>query len=391
MFSGVLATVRFWKSNYTESNKMKKIIAIHLHNDFSGSPLVLANVIRGMQEKGTSVELFTNYKNSEGFLSGIKNLKQHHLPYKWSNNKLITLFSFFGTQVVLFVKLFRFVNQDVIIYVNTILPFGAALAGRLMGKKVVYHIHETSVKPMLLKHFLFRIANSNASEAIYVSNYLLANDPLEKPNCHVVYNALSDQFVNDIRRENKNDKTFNVLMICSHKTYKGINEFVHLAMKMPHLNFKLVLNTTSENAQIFKDQSKTCGNLEVYPAQKNVHSFYGKANIVLNLSHTDQWIETFGMTALEAMAYGLPVIVPPVGGIAEIVENGVTGLHIDSKNIDKIKDEINSLIENKTLYNLMCYRSHFNAKKFSVNNQVDKIERIFYSSTETSIQLMTVS
>lgn len=40
---------------------------------------------------------------------------------------------------------------------------------------------------------------------------------------------------------------------------------------------------------------------------------------MLNLTNKNQAIETFGMTPLEAMTCGLPVIVPTVGGIAELV------------------------------------------------------------------------
>jgi glycosyltransferase involved in cell wall biosynthesis len=42
----------------------------------------------------------------------------------------------------------------------------------------------------------------------------------------------------------------------------------------------------------------------------------------VNLSDKTQFIETFGMTALETMAAGLPVIVPTEGGIAEMLRDG---------------------------------------------------------------------
>jgi D-inositol-3-phosphate glycosyltransferase len=40
------------------------------------------------------------------------------------------------------------------------------------------------------------------------------------------------------------------------------------------------------------------------------------------------WYEPFGMAPLEAMACGVPVVVRPVGGLAETVRPGVTGLHV---------------------------------------------------------------
>ncbi len=41
------------------------------------------------------------------------------------------------------------------------------------------------------------------------------------------------------------------------------------------------------------------------------------------------WEEPFGLVAVEGMARGLPVVVTRSGGLVEIVEDGVTGLHAD--------------------------------------------------------------
>ena len=81
-------------------------------------------------------------------------------------------------------------------------------------------------------------------------------------------------------------------------------------------------------------------NLIVYPTQKETHQFYQEASLLLNLSDVNLWVETFGLTILEGMAYGLPAIVPPVGGVVELIEEGKNGYLIDSKNIELVSEKI---------------------------------------------------
>lgn len=43
-----------------------------------------------------------------------------------------------------------------------------------------------------------------------------------------------------------------------------------------------------------------------------------------------------------AMYYKLPVIVPTVGGIAEIVENGYNGFHLDYRSLNEMQVKLKS-------------------------------------------------
>ena len=62
--------------------------------------------------------------------------------------------------------------------------------------------------------------------------------------------------------------------------------------------------------------------------------FYNEAAIVINLTNPKLAVETFGLTPLEAMSAGLPVIVPTVGGIAEMVGDGDNGYKIDVQELE---------------------------------------------------------
>jgi len=53
-----------------------------------------------------------------------------------------------------------------------------------------------------------------------------------------------------------------------------------------------------------------------------------------------EWYEGFPMVLVEAFSHGLPVIASRLGGMAEIVEDGVTGLHFEAGNSDDLADKV---------------------------------------------------
>ena len=329
----------------------KKIIFTHLLNDYSGSPKVLSQVIKAVQKNGCETELYTG-KSDDGFLSGLTD-KHHHYLYKRFDNKYLTLVTFMLSQVSLFFKLLKYRNEDVIIYVNTMLPFGAGIAGKLMGKAVYYHIHETSLSPASFKRFLRFIVQKTASEVIFVSKSVEERESFVHIPQQVIYNALPSEFLKIAEKvpyESMRDGKFNVLMICSLKAYKGVEEFVEVARRCEAQNkitFTLVLNAEQSEIESYFGGRDLPSNITLVSRQNNLVPFFENASLLLNLSRVDECVETFGLTIIEAMAFGIPVIVPPVGGPAEIVRDGEEGYLISSYETEKIAKTIMELFKNE--------------------------------------------
>ena len=357
----------------------KKIVCVHLLNDFSGSPRVLSQVVNVFLKQGLEVDIYTSGNKEQGFLSNIEGATTKSIFYRWSPFKVVTLGLFLLSQIVLFFKLLRYHKQDVVFYVNTILPFGAALAGKVLNKQVIYHVHETSVKPAIFKWFLFYLAKKTASDAIYVSQFLIDQEPLPGVKCHVVYNTLSKDFITKSQASLAPEKDdFRVLMLSSLKAYKGVNEYVALADALKNIEFDLVLNAPQSDIDHYFRSTPLPKNLKIYPSQQDVHPFYQQANLVLNLSHPEQWVETFGLTALEAMSYGKPVIVPPVGGIAELVGENNGGFKIDVRETEELERTIVKLMEDRQHYSSLAQQARERAKRFDPSKMASQLLHILH-------------
>jgi len=358
--------------------KNKRIIAAHLLNDFSGSPLVLRQSLEVLSAS-FEVHLYTSTPTGNGILSDIPNVARHRIFYRWSPNKFITLIRFSWSQLVLFSTLLFALRKNDAVYVNTLLPFGAVLAGVCRGCSVVYHVHEVSIKPTALKAFLVKIAALCADEIIFVSEFVKDQFAFPAEKTHVIYNALPESFAKEAMKTVCPDKKypFTVLMLCSMKAYKGIYQFVELGKRLPNITFKLVLNASPQQVLSFQKETDAPENCIIYPVQNNTAQFYKTAYVVVNLSVPDEWVETFGLTVLEGMYYGLPVIVPPVGGVTELVTDGVQGIYADSRDIQKLTDTLLHLYSDDTYYRKMALSAWFRAQHFSQSVFRNEIKRVF--------------
>ncbi len=59
--------------------------------------------------------------------------------------------------------------------------------------------------------------------------------------------------------------------------------------------------------------------------------------------------ESFGVAVLEASSTGLPVVVSKTGGLTEVVDDGITGFHVQPGNIAVAADKILQLIRDESL------------------------------------------
>lgn len=355
-----------------------RIVAFHLYNDFSGSPKVLRNVIEGLLEKKHKVTIVTSSTNGIlDNLSKMGDINYDYFSYHPSNNKFLWLCSFIWTQLNLFFKAFKY-NDVEVFYINTIMPVSAAIAGKILNKKVVYHYHENAFIKSAYYRLLYRIMLFIADEIICVSKYQRSFLP-QRNNISVVYNALPESFINELNPNiNKAFNNQNILMISSLVQYKSPIEFIKLSQELPQYKFTIVFNDTQVAIDNFVStyNLKIPDNLKIYSRQSNVSIFYNEASIVLNLSDRNKVIETFGMTVLEGMSSGLPVIVPTVGGIAELVEDNINGYKIDVNQLDLIAEKIHYMLSDKLVYESLAKNALSTASLYSSDNMCNEIEVI---------------
>jgi glycosyltransferase involved in cell wall biosynthesis len=342
---------------------MNKILFFHPRNDFTGSTRVLANIIKS-EYSNQKVSVITI--NKHGFLSDIPDLKIIGVLYLSYKGKKIPILSSVLYQIhVVFLALFYGIMHKQF-YINTILPYYAALIGTLYRKKITYHIHEKFVVQSVQTRIAEYVFNHVKSERIFVSEYL-KKQYIKKLNCTTVikYNTLSESFLRQVKvRPIEQRKRSSIIMISSLAEAKGIFMFVEIARLLPQFFFRLIVSADKKSIETYMDKAFPLPpNVNILSTQKNIHPFLGEADLLLNLSNPSLCVETFGMTILEAMAYGIPAIVPNVGGPLELVENGNNGYCIDVTNIDEIILSIYKVFDNNN-YSKFAYSSHEKISSF---------------------------
>lgn len=184
------------------------------------------------------------------------------------------------------------------------------------------------------------------------------------------YNIISDLHIIQISRIEIGKKGQDILL-------KAIS-----LLKANHINIHVDFIGTGDSMYILK---KMVNELEL---TENVR-FLGMQDRTYIYSHLREYdllvqpsiFEGFGLTVIEGMVAGLPVLVSNVDGPMEIIQNGEYGFVFQTQNAEDLAKQINYIIQHPDLSKKIAYKGQqYAIKKFDISTTVNNYEKLYFSS-----------
>jgi D-inositol-3-phosphate glycosyltransferase len=107
--------------------------------------------------------------------------------------------------------------------------------------------------------------------------------------------------------------------------------------------------------------------------QTTLPYYYSAAEVLVMPSY----YESFGMVALESMACGTPVIASQIGGLAYLVQDGVTGFTVRGRDVKALAKRLTQLIYDPELRQKMGEQAAVYAKSFAWEIITTKIKGLY--------------
>jgi len=109
--------------------------------------------------------------------------------------------------------------------------------------------------------------------------------------------------------------------------------------------------------------------------QDTLPYYYSAAEVLVMPSH----YESFGMVALEAMACGTPVIASQVGGLAFLVQDGITGFHVPNGDADALCARLGLLLADTALREQMGQQAAAYARGYAWEKVALQLIKVYES------------
>lgn len=350
---------------------VRSYITMPRPNDMIYAPIDLAiQIAKGLGERGHNVTLFaplgsevygqnvtletTNLRplvrNQDDFSNLLDNTDQlaHYVPALWDQRMVNEIYARAEQG-----------EFDVVYFHHPEVALAKAATHPLIP--TVYTLHD----PIYAWYReLFELYASDNQHYISISNNQ-RNDAPDLNYLATVYNGT------DANLFTYGDSAEDYLMFAGRITpQKGVKEAIQVARATN--NRLLIIGPVDRSAQGYFDQyiKPELDDKILYLGridQTQLPTYYQKAKALLT---PVQWEEPFGLTSIEAMACGTPVISLNRGAAPEIVKHGKTGFVVKS-----VSDMIKAVGKLDTIDRATC-RSHVE-EQFSIDTMVDAYEKAF--------------
>lgn len=122
-------------------------------------------------------------------------------------------------------------------------------------------------------------------------------------------------------------------------------------------------------------------------AQSSLPYYYSAADVLIMPSH----YESFGMVALEAMACGTPVVASQVGGLAFLIQDGVTGYVIPGGDHLALSQRLTQLISQPELRERLGQQAATYARQYSWERISNRMMDLYAGVLKVPVESFSVS
>ena len=250
----------------------------------------------------------------------------------------------------------------------------AGILGRLAfpSKKVVYTVHGFDKVRLANRKFLFleKLMQKCCRSIVAVSEYDRRNLIEEniKNNVSTVYNGTLPPAVTDGLSFGIPSKYKKTILCIARVSYpKNSVLFMEVARLLPEYAFVWIGN--KEPVEGAPDNAFFLGNIT------NAAIYCSLADVFMLPSD----YEGLPIVIIEAMSHGKPVVASNVGGISELVHNGVNGYALENK-ADVFADKIRYILEDSKVYESMSKASKtMYEKDFTVEKMAGEYKKVYNS------------
>jgi len=127
----------------------------------------------------------------------------------------------------------------------------------------------------------------------------------------------------------------------------------------------------------------------IKPEKSNTfHEFYERADVYVSPSI---WEEPLGLTILEAMAAGTPVVATKKGGIVSVIKDGENGFFVRARNSKQIAETVNMLLSNDELRAKVSQNASKTIREnFTWDKIASQFEEIYKNFTYSTSEYLSV-
>lgn len=288
-------------------------------------------------------------------------------------------------------------NLD-LLHVHYAIPhaISAYLAKQMVGGdhlKIITTLHGTDITvlahdPSLQELIRFGIEQSDRVTAVS-KNLAQETYRLVETNKEIdtVYNFVDDRVYYRRRRPDirhsygiKDDEKV-IIHISNFRQVKRVPDVIDaFALIEKHVKAKLLLVGDGPEFTVVCKKVKQLGlqnRVHFLGKQENIEEILSFSDLLLLLSEK----ESFGLTLLEAMACRVPCIGTNIGGIPEVIEDGISGYLCELGDVGAVADKAITLLSDRELYDEMAHQAFIRTKNcFNPQKIVDQYEHLYYET-----------